>query len=148
MEAIYFFLSESDPACVPLVPNPVLWTVFIPPRLRHLDSIYQNEVTHSDLPFSPSTCIDTQAIVIPGPHSQRGQGLRSGFKCLCFSKLYLPVGPSEEEQREHRRRRHDQVTPFHVIFHDWYDIEEARGTQNMLENSTITCNTCKQTIRF
>lgn len=84
--------------------------------------------------FSQSTCIDTQAIVVPGAYSKKGQGLRSRFKCLSFSNFDL--------------LEDDDSTPFHVIFHDWYNEEKAIGTQDMLENSDITCNTCKQKILF
>lgn len=92
--------------------------------------------------FSQSTCIDTQAIVVPGPYSEKGQGLRSGFKCLCFSNFDVV------KEEDHSSNNDQKSTPFHVIFHDWYNEEEAIGTQDMLENSDITCNTCKQKILF
>jgi hypothetical protein len=105
----------------------ILWTVFTPHQARQAKTPTRFS---SDLP--QSTCVDTAAIVIPGPLSEKGQGLRSGFKCLCFSS-------NSEGTRN---------LPFHVIFHDYYTEEEAIGTQNMLENSDISCNSCKQKIRF
>lgn len=117
----------------------VLWTVFRPQKAKKANILLRSrQSTHFDLRFTHSTCIDTQAIVIPGPHSNKGQGLRSGFKCLCFSNFQL--GHDAQSSFSH--------SPFHVIFHDWYSDEEAISTQDMLENSDITCNTCKQAILF
>ncbi len=86
-------------------------------------------------------CVDTAAIVIPGPFSERGQGLRSGFKGLCFNYRI--------DVQEAINESHDEKTAlFHVIFHDYYTEEEAIGTTDMLANSEISCNTCKNKIRF
>jgi hypothetical protein len=118
----------------------VLWTVFIPPKAKLLQSsLSTGHSTHFDLQFSHSTCIDTQAIVIPGPNAEKGQGLRSGFKCLCFSN-FKALAKADGTL--------PALSPFHVIFHDWYNEEEAQSTQHMLQNSDITCNTCKVKIRY
>lgn len=79
-----------------------------------------------------SSCVETQAIVIPGPKAERGQGIQSGFKCLCFFSMASD----------------DVSNCLHVILHDWYEKEEALGTENMLMNSNIKCNNCHRNIKF
>ncbi|UZJ55115.1 hypothetical protein CBS101457_004435 [Exobasidium rhododendri] len=123
----------------------VLWNVFAPPRAKRWRKKGQ-QARNTDMQFNSSNCIETQAIVIPGHNSQKGQGLRSGFKALCLSNNdTLHANSCEEDISDD-----EDTTPFtfHVIYHDWYDEDEAKGTQNMLENSDITCNTCKNKIRF
>jgi hypothetical protein len=97
------------------------------------------------VPTLSSTSVDTQAIVIPGPHSRIGQGLRSGFKALCFSRREDQCASACEGKGQDGEA---SWTAFHVIFHDWYDEKEAGATQDMLENSDITCNACKLKIPF
>lgn len=95
-------------------------------------------------------CVETQAIVIPGPNAKRGQGMRSGFKCLCYGRKH------NDEHEALSTATTATVTEggsirspsFHVILHDWYDEDEAANTEDMLANSDITCNWCRGSICF
>lgn len=120
----------------------ILWSLFQPSRQAfqwsHTCSpIIDMHTDEENIPLDVSTCAETQAIVVPGPFAERGQGLRSGFKCLCFHSPHQQNDPVDADKKT-----------FHVIFHDWYDEGEAEGTQDMLHYSEITCNACKQTITF
>lgn len=122
--------------------QPLKQTVQWPHNVSPVLDLYNEE--KETIPMESSTCTETQAIVIPGPNAKRGQGLRSGFKCLCFH------APHQHALNDTVRNptRSPLEKPFHVIFHDWYDEAEAEGTQDMLHHSEITCNTCKKSILF
>lgn len=127
----------------------ILWSLFQPSRqafqwphtVSPVVDVYADE---ERIPLDASTCSETQAIVVPGPFAPRGQGLRSGFKCLCFDSTNQNI----LDETSKNRSQSNTGKVFHVIFHDWYDEAEAEGTQDMLHYSDITCNACKQTIVF
>ncbi|PWN36808.1 uncharacterized protein FA14DRAFT_176114 [Meira miltonrushii] len=127
----------------------ILWSLFQPSRQAFqwphtVSPVVDINADEERIPLEASTCSETQAIVVPGPFAPRGQGLRSGFKCLCFHPAHQNISDGDSKTQ----LQFTTEKAFHVIFHDWYDEAEAEGTQDMLHYSDITCNACKQTIVF
>lgn len=128
----------------------LLWTVFIPASDgAGWPAPLSDPDRHAGPAADVACCIETQAIVVPGPQAQRGHGLRSGFKCLCFAPCYGEKQAANAAASLMPSASIIEDPPiFHVVLHDWYDEAEAEGTQDMLEHSEITCNACKRSILF